>query len=442
MSDKTTIWGQLQQVALTSWFAYVTTAVILLNALCMLIQADGRKECQQTKDCTFKWQMINFCFLGFFVVELLFRFIAFGCRGFFCNGPEVSWNWFDFTIVCLGLVDAVCYFFSVEGAQSSRKFVKVIRVCRLLRVLRIIRLFKTFPKLRLLIRGLLESISDIKWIAVLLMIIIYIFAITFTYMIGHEAKDGDWGEDSEELILYFGSVGRSMFTLFQMMTMDDWNSLDNTIVSEPGKGYLQFFIFIYIIFVSFVMVSAWTGVMTDHMAEVRQQDEDEERRRTQEDMSCALPLLLATFQASDQSKDNSIDFKEFVSMMANPEIHKELGKAGIKLTGLDAREMFEFFDLDASGQLGWKEFTTGMQDIRRGLTRKQLLKLQHSFKNATAKVEQQQGSLSTLQSHPPSEEAQQHLVEVRNRLTRLEERLVKFETSIRTFMDKFREKKK
>merc|ERR1719188_805039 len=129
--------------------------------------------------------------------------------------------------------------------------------------------------------------------------------------------------------------------------MDDWNSLDRMITAV--KPWLQLFLFAYIFFISFTMASLWTGVMADHMNDVRQKEEEEERQQEQEAVETAMDTFRQTFTMADTTADNSMDFKEFEQMLKSKEIMGLLKSVGIDITGLDARELFEFFDIDCSG---------------------------------------------------------------------------------------------
>ncbi|MEN0088484.1 MAG: ion transporter, partial [Pseudomonadota bacterium] len=128
--------------------------------------------------------------LGIFVVEILLKLFAFGGR-FFRSG----WNWFDLVIVGISLMPA-------SGALS---------VLRALRILRVLRLISVVPALRRVVGALVEALPGMGSIIVLMGLVFYVFAVMSTKLFG-----GTFPE-------WFGSVGASAYSLFQIMTLESWS---------------------------------------------------------------------------------------------------------------------------------------------------------------------------------------------------------------------------
>merc|ERR1719301_417462 len=105
--------------------------------------------------------------------------------------------------------------------QGSMKSVSVLRVIRMLRLVRLIRLFRVFKELWLVVSGLMESMRTLGWVSILLVLFVYVCGIFTTMQIGHNADIyGDYkllsgGWDAQE---FFGTVSRSMYSLFQVIT--------------------------------------------------------------------------------------------------------------------------------------------------------------------------------------------------------------------------------
>merc|ERR1719259_1155475 len=113
----------------------------------------------------------------------------------------------------------------------------LFRVAGLIRLVRLIRRYKFLEELRLVVEGMQESAQTLLWTVLLTTVFIYICAVLLTKQIGHNTEVyGDYrklsgGWDHEEL---FGTVGRSMYTLLQAMTLDSWASkiARHTIVNQ------------------------------------------------------------------------------------------------------------------------------------------------------------------------------------------------------------------
>merc|ERR1711977_596635 len=98
------------------------------------------------------------------------------------------------------------------------------RMMRLLRLARLVRLFRFFKSLWLLVCGLAASMRTVFWAWLLIYLIIYIFGLCFTRIFAPytcEISENS-SEDLRDLNMYFGKVDRSMFSVFQILTLEDW----------------------------------------------------------------------------------------------------------------------------------------------------------------------------------------------------------------------------
>ncbi|WP_375262716.1 ion transporter [Palleronia sp.] len=158
--------------------------------------------------------------LTIFVVELLSKIYAFGPR-FFRNG----WNVFDFVVVAIALVPA-------SGGLS---------VLRALRILRVLRVISVAPRLRRVVEGFLTALPGMASVFLLMALIFYIGAVIATKLFG--AAFPEW----------FGDLGRSAYTLFQVMTLESWSM-------GIVRPVMQEFPYAWAFFVPFIMVTTFAVV--------------------------------------------------------------------------------------------------------------------------------------------------------------------------------------
>mmetsp|Transcript_104395 Transcript_104395/g.292523 ORF Transcript_104395/g.292523 Transcript_104395/m.292523 type:complete len:503 (+) Transcript_104395:108-1616(+) len=345
-------------------FKTCIAGVILMNTLCMAAQLD-LKEFHY-------WNEVNIGFLATFVLEISLRLYAEGCKTYFCHPTERGWNIFDFAIVAAGVIDNLLVSLGPAGSASIGGFkpIMVARVLRMFRVLRILRVLRSFKKLQMLARGLVESVIVVFWIGVLVLVMIFICAILTTSVIGQNAESFPTPGDREAIKMYWGTVSNSMFTLFQFLTMDDWNSVDSMVVKE--MPLMQFFFFPYIFFGAFVILSLLTGVMADHMNEVRAKEEQEELRARVSEMETAVKEV----QRRDLDNSGFLDRTEFVELFdPQAEFTADLKEAGIHILQEEADDLFEWFDVDADEQITHTDLQQGLKSMLDGLTPLQLFKL-------------------------------------------------------------------
>ena len=156
--------------------------------------------------------------LAIFVVELSFRIAGHGWR--FFRDP---WGVFDFLVIGVALAPA--------GAEYA--------VLRALRVLRILRLLSIVPQLRRVVSALLAAIPGLSSIMLVLMLIFYVFAVMATNLFAEPFPE------------WFGNIGRSMYTLFQVMTLEGWSM-------EIARPIMEKFPYAWLFFVAFIMIATFT----------------------------------------------------------------------------------------------------------------------------------------------------------------------------------------
>ena len=177
--------------------------------------------------------------LSIFVVELAARFYAQGLR-FFRSG----WNVFDFVIVGISLLPAT-------GGFS---------VLRALRVLRVLRVVSVTPSLRRVVDGLGRALPGMGSVFLLISIIYYIAAVMATKLFASGFPE------------WFGSLGASAYSLFQIMTLESWSMGIVRPVMEVYPYAWAFFV-PFILMTTFAVMNLIVGLIVNSMQEAANEDE-------------------------------------------------------------------------------------------------------------------------------------------------------------------------
>jgi len=179
------------------------------------------------------------------------------------------WNVFDFAVVTIALVPA-------SGALS---------VLRALRVLRVLRLLTVVPSMRRVVGALLSAIPGLGSIAAVLALLFYVFAVIATKLFSAEFPD------------WFGSIGRSLYTLFQVMTLESWSMGIARPVMEKFPFAWAFFV-PFILIATFTMLNLFIAVIVNAMQTFNAQDNaeavaavDQAREHVEADMRAQLGAL-------------------------------------------------------------------------------------------------------------------------------------------------------
>ncbi len=158
--------------------------------------------------------------LAVFVAELAAKIFAQG-RRFFTSG----WNLFDFTIVGVSLV---------PGAQT-------LSVLRALRILRVLRVVSAAPRLRRVVEGFLTALPGMASVFMLMGLIFYIGSVMATNLFGDEFPQ------------WFGTLGHSAYSLFQIMTLESWSM-------GIVRPVMEIYPYAWVFFVPFIMVTTFAVV--------------------------------------------------------------------------------------------------------------------------------------------------------------------------------------
>jgi voltage-gated sodium channel len=188
--------------------------------------------------------------LWIFVVELVLKLYAQGPR-FFRQG----WNIFDFCVVAIAFV---------PNAES-------LSVLRALRILRVLRVISVAPSLRKVVYALVSALPGMGSVILLMAIIFYIGGVMATTLFA--ASFPEW----------FGSIGASLYSLFQIMTLESWSMGIVRPVMETYAWAWAFFV-PFILVTSFAVVNLMVGLIVNAMQEAT----DEENRGETEEKEAKL----------------------------------------------------------------------------------------------------------------------------------------------------------
>ena len=188
------------------------------------------------------WLIDRVC-LAIFVAELAIKLVVYH-RRFFADG----WNIFDFVVVGVALVPAG------EG----------LSVLRALRILRVLRLLSVMPRLRQVVQGLFAAIPAMGSVIVLLTLVFYVSAVMATKLFG--AAFPDW----------FGSVGESLYSLFQIMTLESWSmGIVRPVMTQFPYAWAFFVPFILV--TSFIVLNLFIAIIVNAMQHAADEQAAEQR---------------------------------------------------------------------------------------------------------------------------------------------------------------------
>ena len=242
-------------------FQSFITILIVLNAIALGLETNKDVMRVIGPELIFFDQLV----LSIFTIEIFVKIIN-ERVSFFKNG----WNIFDFVIVGISLVPS-------SGSLS---------VLRALRIFRAMRLLSVVPSMRKVVQALFFALPGIFSVGSIILLIFYVSAVLTTNFFGDEFDE------------WFGSVGKSMYSLFQIMTLESWSM---GIVRPVMIVYPLAWVFFvpFILITSFAVLNLFIGIIVDAM---QQQNADDKQ-----DLSNTLLEELMKTQKSVHSLKEEID---------------------------------------------------------------------------------------------------------------------------------------
>jgi voltage-gated sodium channel len=208
-------------------FQQFIIVLIVINAVLLGMETSGTLMAQYGSTLL----ALDRAILAVFVLEIAMRLYVY--RAAFFRDP---WSLFDFAVVGIALVPA------------SGPFA----VLRALRVLRVLRMLTMVPSMRRVVGALLSAIPGLSSIALVLLLVFYVFAVIATHLFGADFPE------------WFGHLGRSLYTLFQVMTLESWSMGIARPVMEVAPFAWIFFI-IFILFATFTMLNLFIAIIVNAM---------------------------------------------------------------------------------------------------------------------------------------------------------------------------------
>ncbi|OBP13683.1 ion transporter [Rheinheimera sp. SA_1] len=197
-----------------NWFGRFILTLILINAVLLGMETSASLMAQYGPLLV----SLDKLLLGIFVLELLLRIFAYRSEFF-----KDAWSLFDFAVVAIALIPA-------SGPLA---------VLRSLRVLRVLRVLSIVPSMKRVVSALLGSMPGLASIGMVLVLIYYVFAVIATKIFGTAFPE------------WFGTIGASFYTLFQVMTLESWSMG----ISRP---VMEMFPYAWLFFIPFILVATFT----------------------------------------------------------------------------------------------------------------------------------------------------------------------------------------
>jgi len=376
--------GCAQFIARHSIFESVTLLVVGLNALWIWIDTDFNSKDLLT-DAHPIFQIAEHFFCLYFFTEICTRFAAFEQK---LNCMRDPWFVFDsFLVIVMALetwvMTIVILSTSSKGTSTNLGDTSILRIARLLRLMRmarVARLLRAMPELVILLKGIVAAARSVFFTLVLLLLLMYVFAIAFTQMLRDESVGNE----------FFKTVPQSMHTLWLRGTLLDevWEVMEE--VQKVSLFYV-FLLDLFILAAALTVMNMLVGVLCEVVSAVAAFEREEIN------LSLVKSKVERIFNELGLDKNNNkmISKREFVQIVDNREAARAIQDLGVDVVGLvDFAEVFFSADTDDetySKELSFSEFMEAVVSLRGSNTAtvKDIIDLRKVVMNSMSKQDRQ-----------------------------------------------------
>jgi hypothetical protein len=334
--------GKLADFIISSAFEKFTALVILVNVIFAALAANW-EIANIGKTPPVYMQLVEIVFLVIYSVELMMRLAVHG-KFFFCN-LNMKWNLFDFTLVIFTIFDLLVALILAEGGQQGGNFnisyMRMLRLLKLVKILRTLRVIKLFRDLTQIVDSLTSCMAAFMWAAVMMILVVYIFALIFMQALTSYLQDAGITED-DDVTENFGGTFVSMVSLYMAVTGgNDWG-VYYQVVAKAGVAYEILFLF-FTFFLIFALFNILIGVFVEKAVVATQPDRQElivqQHRRSYEESLEFRHLLMVI----DTNHKGKLTKEEFVAAMGN-----DIMRTSMQVMGLTCNDPVWFFDVIAN----------------------------------------------------------------------------------------------
>lgn len=310
------------------------------------------------------WLVCEHVFTSLFTVEMVIK-LAILKQGYF----QDSWNRMDFVLVWMSIIDG--WLLPIIFSAGDDSPLGSLRVLRILRVMRMARLLRVFKELFMIIKGIIDSLRTMFWISMLLLLILYVCSILVVEIIGRAGTDvyparSELREDidaAETLnadapiewnsFAYFGTVLRSMYSLFSVVIMAEWPEMGRPLIEK--QPYMFLFFVVFIVFTTFGVMNVIIGVIVDNTMEAAKAMAAEGEAMEKASKLALLGKIQEMVFSLDADGSGEVSVSEIEKGMQIPAVKKMFDSVHLP-KAFAAEELMALLDGDGDGSLTADEF--------------------------------------------------------------------------------------
>ncbi len=242
----------------------VMNLLVIVNTVLLAMDRYNQPDAESSAFST-----MNIIFTGIFAAEMVAKIFGLGLVGYLSD----TMNYLDGAVVIFSLMEIVIL--DGQGALSAFRTLRVfraVRMIRTLRVLRVARLLRSLRSMQLIIEVIGKTISSFAYIGLMLLILIFIYA-----LFGMQLYGGKFDFSDGKPRPNFDSFNGAFLTMFQVLTMENWQNVLYSCMRVETPAISAIYLITWIFIGNYILLNLFLAIMLDAFTETDDaMDEDEE----------------------------------------------------------------------------------------------------------------------------------------------------------------------
>eukprot|EP00930_Biecheleria_cincta_P022563 TRINITY_DN16470_c0_g1_i2.p1 TRINITY_DN16470_c0_g1~~TRINITY_DN16470_c0_g1_i2.p1 ORF type:complete len:598 (-),score=127.84 TRINITY_DN16470_c0_g1_i2:72-1865(-) len=323
-----------------AWSGFSVLVVMVIAAQSVYLSLEGQDS-----------GVVDVLFCSFYIIEQSLRIGAYRAEYF-----QDAWNIGDLGLSAVSVLDVVFSVFLFPQQPSEYETLVFFRIFRLLRLVTIVRLLRFFKELWLLAANIMTSIRTVFWAWLLMSLLIYIFALVFYRTLKPQTCLAGSDSDGSALRMYFGDLPSTMFTSFQLTTLEDWPDIAD--ITMKRHAWLLALVLLLLVTNTYGVMHVTVAVFVNSALEAGSIRSEDVAKKAQEEHEATCKTLAQVFLEADRDSNGVLSKEEFKQVLENPSMIEKLHGAGLDKLG--AAALFDILDIDGSDSLDGAEFVEGV----------------------------------------------------------------------------------
>jgi len=321
-------------------------------------------------DCTIEerlpWFVLEHLFTVWFLADIITAVVSTGPYRYFRGDPLEDklglnlLNTLDVLVVISRVIDM--WILSPIGIETGIRLISLLRVVLISRCAKHLQLHPAFRELWLAVDVAENVAKALVWVSIILALLILVSGTFFAAVVGKDdTTPYNFGRASWSKDEYWGTVPKSMYSMFQVLTGDRWSdSLVWPLVREQPALLIVFLVF-WLAAVLTVLNTTIGIVVETSIASARINEEKQAKDKKQLD-AVIMESMQEIFRQADTDKSNNLDMEELSAALEDPLVRDRIKMLDISIH--DVYLLHELLDGNKTGKVDTTMFFRGCSRLQ------------------------------------------------------------------------------